>query len=121
MTLIISGGNQHKAERIAKDLVKDLTVSDVDATVQESMSRGDEQRLCTAIDKDFVKNENRLILLDKKISDAANNDVCKLVDEWDALHLAVSIARQKVCFVLGYEAALRLLGINDRPKGKRSS
>jgi hypothetical protein len=120
MTMVILGGNQTKAERIARDIVKKLTVSDIDFTIAEGMGRAGEQRLCAAVDEDFLKNERRLYLLGEKIGDDVNDDLGKLIDEHDNLSLEVSVARQKASFLLGYAAALRLLVVNTKPKRKRS-
>jgi hypothetical protein len=122
MSMSILGGKQHKAERIARDIVKDLTVMDIDWTIAESMGREGEQRLCSAIDEDFLINERRLSQLEKKITDAVNDDIGKLLDDYDHLWTEVSVARQKASFALGYFAALRLVGVvglTPKPKGKR--
>lgn len=109
MTMIILGGNQRKAERIARDLVKDLTVADVGATVAESMSPADENRLCNAVDEDFSKHERRILSLEKTIAAALSEDIGKLFEEYSELHITVTTVRQKAEFALGYATALRLI------------
>ncbi len=53
MSMSILGGNQHKAERIARDIVKDLTVQDIEWTIVEGMGLEGEQRLCAAVATTF--------------------------------------------------------------------
>jgi hypothetical protein len=116
--MVITGGDQHKAERIARDIVRDLTVSDIEWTITEGLGREGEQRLCAAVDDDFVKNEDRLYALSHRISDALgkNDDLSKLFIEYEDLAISTSGARQKASFLLGYQAALRLC---DPAPGKR--
>jgi hypothetical protein len=115
--MIILGGNQRKAERIARDLVKDLTLADIDTTVDEGIGLAGEQRLCAAVDDDFMKNERRLEWLDKTILTAVSGEVEKLFDEYGDLRVTVCAARQKASFLLGYASALRLLGVDHLKLG----
>jgi len=119
MTMSILGGNQKKAERIARDIIKDLTVADVEWTIVEATGYKGEQQLCAAIDDNFLKNERRLSLLGHKIKSAVNDEIGELVDEYDDVRIESSVARQKASFQLGYQAALRLLGVDLKPKAKR--
>jgi hypothetical protein len=118
MSISIRGGNQHKAERVARDIVKNLTVMDIDWNIVESMGLEREQQLCAAVDEDFPKDYKRVFQLSKKITDAVNDDIDKLFEEHSDLCLRLSIARQKAAFVLGYFAALRLVGVTPKPKRK---
>lgn len=117
MTMVITGGNQRKAEKIARDIVKGLTVMDIDSTVAEDIGIANEQRLCSAIDGDFLKNERRISGLHSHIRAKLTKDLAELFDEADNLCLRVSITRQKASFALGYQAALRLLGVTPKTKG----
>jgi hypothetical protein len=90
---------------------------DLDHTIQEGMDLAGERRLCSAIDEDFLKNERRISALHSHISSTLTKDLAELLDEADNLCLRVSIARQKASFALGYQAALRLLGVTPKRKG----
>ncbi|TMA78734.1 MAG: hypothetical protein E6J74_41370 [Deltaproteobacteria bacterium] len=108
MTMVILGGNQRKAERIARDIVKDLSVADIDFTIAESMGRSGEHRLCGTLDEDFSKEEDRRRLLFRSIVEAGDDQIAEWLGEYETLHISASSTRQQASFLLGYYAALRL-------------
>ena len=67
MTMVISGGNQQKLERLARELVKGLTVADFGAVVAGTINTAVEERLCSAADVNFPKHERRIRILEKTI------------------------------------------------------
>jgi len=129
MTMKISGGNQHKVERIARKLVQDLTVLDIDTTINEALGTAGEQRICSAIDKKFLKKLTRGNQLEKQFPvileedmgslSELGNQADKLFDEYVSLSSEVSTARQQASFSLGYAAALRLCSPPAKGRTKR--
>jgi hypothetical protein len=118
MTMVFTGGNQLKAEKIARDLVKDLTVEDVYTTIGGSMGDDDERRLCDALDEDYVTQENRIKQMEDQIETGLSEDARKLFDEYVELQKLNGFVRQQAYFHLGYMTALRLLCHDDKAKAK---
>ena len=107
--MVISGGNQPKLERLARELVKGLTVADVGAVVAGTINTAVEERLCSAADVNFPKHERRIRILEKTIELALSEDTRKLFDEYSELYLRVAVAHERANFALGYAAAERLI------------
>ena len=114
MTMAILGGDQHKAERIARELIDRLTVMDIGWVVAEDMGLEAEQRLCSAIDEHYLKDERRMNQLEHEIDGEAFSEFTTL-----ASHL--SSVRQQAQFALGYMAARRLLDIDEKTKNRGRS
>ncbi len=66
----------------------------------------------------FLKNDRQLHQLNRKITNAVNDDIGKLFEDYDNLAISVSGARQKASFALGYATALRLLGVTPKATKK---
>ena len=114
MSLSILGGNQTRAARIAREIVRDLAPTDIEFTVTEAMGLEGEQRLCTAVDDDFLAQERRINELDDQLRKLCSDEVWELLSEKDDLVISSSSIRQTASFNLGFAAALRLLSKQPR-------
>jgi hypothetical protein len=119
MSKLIFGGNQHKAERIAREMVKDLTLADLEWVIVEGTTPEADNRICAAVHDDFLKNERRINQLEKIIDSKLKAGISKLFEEYNELVTSSTRAHEKASFTLGYAAAHRLLGVDPKPKGKR--
>ena len=114
MTMTIRGGDQHKAEGVAREIIDRLTVLDIGWIVTEDMGLEAEQRLCSAIDENYPKDEQRMNQLAQEI----DSEPC---NEYMTLASTVSSVRQQAQFLLGYMTARRVLGIDETMKNRGRS
>jgi hypothetical protein len=123
MSLSVKFGSK-RAARIAREIVDDLTATDVEWVIVEAMGRN-EDRLCAAISADFLDEEKRIDELDKEIQKLCSAEVWALIDERNCAATHTWTIRQHASLQLGFTAALHLLGRRPRLKpiagGKRAA
>ena len=119
MTMQILGGNQYKAERIAREMVKKFTVKDLDWIIEEGVNIKEHHRLCSAVSDDFTKEERRRLILEQYLGDKLTGKLHKAFEDYVELRLNELCAHSSAHFHLGYATALRLLGVNTFPKARK--
>ena len=106
-------GSQASAAQIARELVKGLTISDIQALIADSLQEGEINRLCKAIDpaeyservKERAEIADRIKTLTPEMAD--------LWKEYCAAQEAVWNVRKIAWFNLGFQSALKLLGASS--------
>ncbi len=103
--------NQARAQRIAREIVKPLAVSDLECIIGNSMgvSSGKHDRLFAAVDPDYPALEKGLAEIDQQLK-SLPKEVQSLFSEYSDLMIQEDAIRQLAWFHLGFQAALRLLG-----------
>lgn len=119
MTMQILKGDQRKAERIARELVSTLTVADLDWVITDSMTQPKVDRLCAAVDLEYRNHIRQMNLIDSKLRDQLTGETLKEFKEFARLSNEQSFAYSTAGFHLGYFTALRLLGVEKKPKARR--
>src|SRR5215467_6598154 len=89
--------NHARASRIARELIKPLDASDIEWLIHESLSlrQGELERLYTAVDTDYPNLKKELA----NIQDEHADQRSRLED-----------ISQTAWFILGWQAAIRLMG-----------
>src|ERR1044071_653673 len=93
--------NQARAGKIARQMMKDLAISDVESIVAEHLERLELEKLYEAIDADYPAVRKALF-----------DHPCELDDEHSSLQGII----QTAWFNLGFAAALQLLGEEARAR-----
>ena len=106
-------GSQASAAQIARELVKGLTISDIQALIADNLQEGEINRLCKAIDpaeySERVKERTEIVDRIKTLTP----DMAELWKEYCAAQEAVWDVRKIAWFNLGFQAALKLLGTSS--------
>jgi len=105
-------GNQAKAARIARQIVKPLDVTDVECVVSGGMKYPEEHhKLYTAIRPDYAEMERRYHDLWDRLKESIDSEeVKKMLGELSDAEIDLRGAREMAWFHLGFAAALRLMG-----------
>jgi len=119
MGMLHRGGNQPRAERIARELVKRLTVKDLDWVVLEGGRPKDHERLLSAVEDGFKATERRRRALYFHLHEKLTGSLQKYFEEYDELHVRELCAHSSANFQLGYATALRLLGVDGKTRKQR--
>ena len=113
MTIQYTFDNQASAARIARELVKELAISDIQALIADNLSEGEINRLCKAIDPavypERVKERAEIAERIKTLTP----EMTELWDQYCAAQESVWGVRKIAWFNLGFQAALKLLGTSS--------
>jgi hypothetical protein len=102
-------GSQASAAQIARELVKDLAISDIQALIADNLQEGEINRLCKAIDPAVSERVKERAEIAERIK-TLSPEMAELWKEYCAAQESVWDVRKIAWFNLGFQAALKLLG-----------
>ena len=71
--------NENRIARIAREIVNDVSPSEIMDLVQATMKKTDLNRLYEAVEPNYQKDEQRLKELDKQLKEALTDDATKKI------------------------------------------
>ena len=113
MSLQSALGSQASAAQIARELVKSLTISDIQALIADNLGEGEINRLCKSIDPaEYPEKVKERAEIADRIK-ALTPEMAEIWNEYCAAQEAVWDVRKIAWFNLGFQAALKLLGTSS--------
>jgi len=106
-------GNQRRVERIAREMVKHLAVTDLAFTIKDCMDQADIDRLAAAVDSEAYpdlkkKAEELADQLEHELP--ADAEAHKFFIDYSSIRDYIEDLQSIGWFNLGFQAALRLMG-----------